>query len=189
MEETYFDNQLCAACGKLVKEQGKYVYNTSIFREKYVKDCDDRIEIQPLNPIDLDYFCEKCLEEEKAVELMKKNMKGKDVICRSCGNIVSNEGSIEWIIYLGKHNITKSTNCVWVVWSDSLYTYCEECGNSKDLHIDAYQCTLAILNHEVRDHFEPYKGKFIPSQLEFCEGCGSLKEEEEAPFQKKNGKK
>ena len=184
MEETYFDNRECCGCGKLVKEQGKYVYNTSIYREKYVKGCDGRIAIRPHNPIDLDYFCEKCIEEEKAVEIMKKNMGAKYVICRSCGNIVSNEGSIEWIIYLGKHNIAKSTNCVWIIWSDSLYTYCEECGNNKDLHIDidAYECTLAILNPKARDNFEPYKGKFIPSQLEFCGCCGSLKEEENAPF-------
>lgn len=174
-EDTYFDDQLCAACGKLVKGQGKYVYNTSIFREKYVQG-KDAMELAPLNPIDLDYFCEKCVNETKAVELMHKNVKGKDSICRSCGKIVSNEGSIEWIIYLGKHDIAKSTNCVWVIWSDSLYTYCEECGNNIDLHIDAYECTLAILDPEVRDNFDPYKGKFIPSQLEFCDGCGSLAE-------------
>ena len=167
MENTSYQNLKCCACEKLVEEQGKYVYEISIYKQKYVKGYgyDTKIEIQPLNYTDLNLFCEICVNEEKAIELIYKNFNDNSSICRLCKKITDYLESIEWAVTIAKMDIAESIGCFAPVWTENLYNYCQECGRNQDLYIDAYECIQEILNSKIRNNFKPYEGTFIPSQL------------------------
>lgn len=168
MKKNSYHNGRCDTCGEFIMEQGKYCYEILIYQQKYVKgyDKDTKMEIQPISYTDLNLFCEKCVNEEKVFELIYKNFRDKIEICRSCQKITNYQESIVWAVIVQKMNIAESVGCFAPVWGDSLYNYCEECGNNKDLYIDAFKCVQDILEPEVKNNIEPYKGTFIPSQFD-----------------------
>ena len=177
MMDNSYHNVRCDACGELVEEQGKYCYELSIYRERFVKGYgpDTKMEIEPLNYDDLNLFCEKCIDEDKVTKLAINNVKDKEGICKSCKKITSRLGEVEWAVSIAKMDIEESVGCFAPLWSDNLCTYCEDCGEHKDLYVDAYRCAQEILKPEVKKNIEPYKGTFIPFELDFCGCCGSLK--------------
>jgi len=181
MQDSIFANDICDGCHKPVIRGKDFLYDISIYKFKLVE-ANNSEELEVLSADMIHIFCKYCVLEEEAEKMTFKNNKndknkdGRQIIiptCNSCRKVIDKTGDVFWSTCLTKCDIQESVGAVQPIDAYDMIVYCEECGNSRDLYQDIHDCEICILTREAySERFEP-KGTFIPSEMEFCENCGS----------------